>query len=270
MSCCSGGPAALTRGRLMVLEDALVGLDLRASHELGSHDSAGSFGSKSGSELGFEQGLFAATRLFGRGQLSFRAPLVQTWRHESRYRQLGGGLGDLQLAARWDLVWPNDAFGIPGVGIVASAVLPTGRAPEDATGVLGADATGAGTLQLAGGLSAEHTFGGRFLASFAGTVGTRAARTVRGTEVPASLLWSASGAAGLELPGDSVVSFGASWLAEPSARRTSLRLALSLGTQVTDEWRVNRGVFADPPIDGIARNQPASLGATFLLIRSWS
>ena len=266
--CCAG--ATLMPGRLMVHEEALVGLDLKLRNELGAFDDDATFADSSGTELAFEQGLFGALRVGGSGQLAVRIPLLQTFRSFSGEGETGGGLGDLQIEGRWDFVDAGQYLRLPGIALVASAALPTGRAPEQVTKLLGTDATGTGALQLLAGLQVEQVFDGRIFASAIGSLGTRAPREVRGVEVPASLLLGASGSVGLLLPRDAVLAFSASLASEPDADRRSLRLGLSAGRPLSDDWRVQGGVFSDPPWGGMGRNQQASLGATFVLIRSWT
>lgn len=266
-SCCAG--ATVMPGRLMVHEDALVGLDMRAGRELGAFDDRAAFAAASGDELAFEEGVFAAVRLAGRGQAAVRAPLVQTFRDLRGVREFGGGLGDLQLEGRWDFVEAGQLLHVPGIALVASAVLPTGRAPEEVQNPLGTDATGIGAFQATGGLALEHVFGD-FLASAAGTVGARASRTVFGERVPSSLLWSVAGTVGVILPREAVVALAATFTDEPDAQRRWLRLGVSAGMPLSDEWRIQGGLFGDPPMSGSGRNQPASTGLTFVLIRSWS
>ncbi|HWV38091.1 MAG TPA: hypothetical protein VN033_06395 [Vulgatibacter sp.] len=265
--CCAG--ATVVPGRLMVHEDALVGLDLRVGRELGAFDDGAGFNTASGDELAFEQGIFAALRVAEKGQVAARAPLVQTYRDLRGTREFGGGLGDLQIEARWDFVDAGQYLDLPGIAIVASAALPTGRAPEAVERPLGTDATGTGAFQGMGGVALEHV-AGDWLVSATGTVGARAARTVFGEEVPASVIWSAGATVGLMLPRDAVVALAASLTDEPAAERRWLRLGISAGMPLSDEWRLQGGLFGDPPLGGFGRNQPASAGLSFVLIRSWS
>jgi len=266
-ACCAG--AAVMPGRLMIHEDALVGLDLRAGRELGAFDDRAGFAAASGDELAFEQGIFAALRVAGNGQAAVRAPLVQTFRDLRGVREFGGGLGDLQLEARWDFVDAGQFQDLPGIAIVASVALPTGRAPEAVQRPLGTDATGTGAFQAVGGIALEHIFGD-WLAGATGTVGMRAARTVNGEDVPSSVIWTAGGTFGLMLPREAVVALAASFTDEPAAQRRWLRLGVSAGMPLTDEWRLQGGLFGDPPLGGLGRNQPASAGISFVMIRSWS
>lgn len=268
-SCCAG--ATVVPGRLMLHEELLVGLDLRAGRELGAYDARGRFTSSSGREVALEEGLFASLRVIERGQLAMRLPLLQTFREAGPHREIGGGVGDLQLAGRWDFVGVGESMRWPGIAAVASASLPTGRAPEGAQRLLGTDVTGLGALLFMGGLELEELWG-PFLASASASIGGRAAREVRGAPIPSALLWSATGTAAFLLPGtaEATLALSSTFTAEPAASRRWLRVAASAGASLNDHWRLQGSVFVDPPLDGAGNNQPSSLGATFVWIRSWS
>jgi hypothetical protein len=56
----------------------------------------------------------------------------------------------------------------------------------------------------------------------------------------------------------------------PASGRTSAQFGAAIAAPVANDWRVQGSLFSNPPFDGFGRNQPATLGATFMLIWSWS
>src|SRR6187399_1958151 len=94
-ACCAGA-AAVSPGRLMLHETALIGARLRAATSLGSYDARASFhGNPSGSnEFDFEQAVFGSLRFLRRGQAGAVLPLLESWRRsESTGAEFGSGLG---------------------------------------------------------------------------------------------------------------------------------------------------------------------------------
>lgn len=266
-SCCAG--ASTTPGRLMVHEDYLVGVDLLMEGPLGDYDPSGRYRSASSTEFGAEQGIFGTLRLAERGQLSARLPLRQTYRDMGGLSEWGGGVADLSLSGRWDFLFAGERLHLPGIALLANARLPTGRAPEAIEKMLGTDATGTGATQLTVGAEIEQLMG-PWLVQVGGSVGGRLARTVRGREVPASWLYTASAAVAYGFVGDRVLAGSATFLAEPEGSRQALRLGLAFGMPFSDTWRMQARVFADPPLDGLGRNHVVTVGGGFLLLRSWS
>ena len=77
---------------------------MKAATIAGSFDDAHSFTpSPSGaSELDFEQDLYGAVRVWRRAQLTLLVPIQQTRRHLTGVTEVGGGIGDVNVSARYD------------------------------------------------------------------------------------------------------------------------------------------------------------------------
>ncbi len=179
-SCCAGG-SALTPGRLTVHEDALVGLQLRAQHAFGEFSANGSFrGTPRGAvESGFEQNALASVRVFRPMQVSLVVPFVETYRRTSTTSEFGGGLGDLNLSARYDVVLAGKYSYVPGVAVLGGASIPSGTSVADAEKPLATDATGIGAVQAHAGLALEHVWG-HWMLNLAAILSIRAPQTVSG------------------------------------------------------------------------------------------
>ena len=279
-ACCAGA-SAITPARLELHEQFLIGVELRAAYMLGSFDASRDFRDlpPGAAQWDFEQDLFASLRVLGRGQLGLLVPALESWRRTSTTgSEVGGGLGDVNLNARYDFIYANELSYAPGVALLLGVTLPTGRAPEDAEQPLGSDATGIGAFQFSAGLGLERSFGD-FLVSGAGIYSKRTARDVRGLESELGaelsallgLAYSIREGASLAFVGTYTVEGDAAVDGEevPNTAREHFRLAAVLGFSILDEWRIQGGPFADPPLDGLGRNQIASLGGSFTVIRSF-
>ena len=284
-ACCAGG-SVITPARLALHEDALVGLQAKAGEVLGTYDPQGHYISQLGgdSEVDLEEDLFGAVRVFGRGQVAVLVPLVQTRRTTPTEQQLGGGVGDFNVSARYDFLDAGESRYLPGIALLAGVTVPTGRPPEDATPPLAADATGIGAFQFNGALAFERSFG-PWLANLTGIVAARTAHD--GETLAPQVTVLAAGA--YVFANDSAVTLSVSYAAEgtatcsspsgpcpansnaaPDSAKAATTITLSLVWPLGDEWRVHGGVYVTPPIDGLSYNQPSLLGVTFTLVRSWS
>jgi hypothetical protein len=276
----------VTPARLGLHEDALVGVQLKAAEVLGTYDTAGHYlPQRSGdSELDLEQDLFAAFRVLRRGQLAALVPLVQTQRATPSESQFGGGIGDVNVSARYEFVTTGEAHYLPGIAALAGVTVPTGKAPEQATPPLAADATGIGAVQLSAALALERTFG-PWLVDATGIVAARTAHDGE-TLAPQVVLL---GAVAYVFPNEVALSLSASYTFEgqascsspsgpcpanstavPDSAKGATNVTLSGVWPLADTWRVHGGVYLSPPVDGLSYNQPSAAGLTFILVRSWS
>ncbi len=176
-ACCAGG-IAVTPGRLLPHESALVGAQLKAGFLPGSYDTGGHFvPSASGTtEYDFEEDLIGSIRFAPRGQLSLFVPLVETRRATPQDGAFfGGGLGDVNASVRYDFIGAGEHDVIPGVALLAGVTRPTGTPPDAATPPLAVDATGVGALQGNMALALEQTYG-PWLVDATGIVAGRGSR----------------------------------------------------------------------------------------------
>lgn len=279
---CCAGTGALTPGRLAMHERGLVGLQLKAGDVFGSYDSSGTYRrSPSGtSELDFEEALFAATRFFGKGQVVAFAPLVQTRRATpTAGPELGGGLGDVNAAARWDFTLAGEHRILPGIGVLAGVTLPTGKPPEASTRPLATNATGVGALQGNLGVAVEQTFG-HWLVNLTAVGSMRAPRSARGVRTTLGPQLTLLAGTAYSFDNDAALGLLAAFTVEGEATvegqtaegsgRRLLRLTGAGTWPLDDRWRLQGSPFLDVPIPSLGTNQPTQVGLTLGVIRSWS
>ncbi len=283
-ACCAGG-SVVTPARLELHEDALVGLQAKAGDVLGTYDPAGRYLPQlaGDSEVDLEEDIFGAVRLFRRGQLAALVPLVETRRATPTEQQLGWGVGDINVSARYDFLEAAESRYLPGVALLAGVTVPTGKPPESATPPLAADAPGIGAFQFNGALALEKNFG-PWLVNASGIV---AARTSHDGETLAPQV-TVLVAGAYVFPDDSALALSASYAVEgdascsspsgpcpagsstvPDSAKSATTVTLSLVWPLTDAWRLHGGVYLTPPVDSLSTNQPSLLGLTFTVVRSW-
>jgi hypothetical protein len=277
-ACCAGG-AAVTPGRLELHEDALVGATVKAATVLGSYDTGGRYAASPArdTEGDFEQDVFGAVRVLRRGQVALLVPIVETLRRTPQDgAHVGGGVGDVNLSGRYDLVLAGESLYVPGIALLGGVTFPSGKPPEQASPPLAVDATGIGAFQGNGALAVEQTFG-PWLFNATGLVAVRTPRFGEQLAPQITLL----GAAAYTLPSDLAFAISVAYAFEGDARATgggdipasskrATVLTLSALWPVTDTWRLLGGLYLDPPVSAVGSNQPAAGGLTLTLIRSWS
>jgi hypothetical protein len=264
-------------------EQALVGVQARASLVAGSFDSSGSYRSlpSGASDLELEQDVFGAVRLFKRGQVALLIPFLEARRADRSGSEFGGSIGDLNLSARYDFYSAGRSRYIPGIAVLAGLTLPTGTPPESASGLHMTDATGLGVVQGNFGLAFEQIYG-RFVLDVTGLLAIRANRHIAGLGDSAlAPQWTGIlGFAYAFLNGASL-GLAAAYSAEgtasldgvdqPGSARRRTWLTLSGLWPIDDSWRLLGNVISDLPIDSLGKNQPYPItGVGVTLIRSWS
>ena len=147
-------------GRLVVWEDAAVGISTTYDRGTGRWDSDGRWHARlldsREDELRVEG--WGLLRLAEEWQVFARAPWVVGLRAAPDGTvSTGQGPGDAQAGVRWELLSVGEYVELPGVALIASVVGPTGRRPEEATDSLGASATGRGAWVLGLAASVERT-----------------------------------------------------------------------------------------------------------------
>ncbi len=271
----------LSPGRLELHESALVGLQTKVTGAIGSFGPDGSFSPepKGTSEVDFEQDLIATLRVLSRGQVTVLVPLMETYRRVPGITDAGGGIGDIVVNARWDATLAGTSRIVPGIAVLAALTLPTGVPPDQATHVLSADSTGRGMVQGALGLSLEQTFG-PVLVNLTGSATLHTARTVMGVHSLLGPSFNAFAALGYSFAAGPVAAVTASYTAsldsqtngadQPDSAERQLRLFVSGGYSITDAWRIQGGIFADPPAAQLGQNQSvAGVGFSATVFRTW-
>ena len=289
-ACCAGG-SALTPARLELHEDYAVGLETHVTSITGSFEPGGGYaGNLPGqNETDFEEDLLAAVRLFQRGQLSLLVPGIVTQRALTSQSGVGGGLGDINLGARWDFIEAAESRYWPGIAVLLGVTLPTGRTPEQATvsdptasglGALATNATGIGAFQLTGGIGFEKNFGDHVVTDLTALVSQRLPTDIEGVQETlgtqlfgiAGAGWAFEGGQGLAVSATFTGELDASVNGQrvPQSGKSETTLALSGLWPFGDDWRIQGSLFDELQVSGLGANQPIGFGLTFTLLRTWS
>jgi hypothetical protein len=284
-ACCAGG-SAVTPARLELHEDYAIGFETHATLITGSFLGTNYLTNQPGSsEIDLEEDLLATARFFGRGQVSLDVPGLATYRADTGISDFGGGLGDINLGARWDFIEASESQHFPGIALLLGVTVPTGR-PADApsASALAANATGIGAFQLTGGVALEKIFGTHVLVDLSGLVSQRLPRTVEiGGQTIQETLGAqlfAIAAVGWVFDSGIAVALSGTFTGEldavldgqrvPQSGRSLTTFSLSGSLPINDNWRLQGSVFDEPQISGLGANQPIGTGLTFTVLRTWS
>lgn len=276
-ACCAGA-SIVTPGRLGLHDFALVGTQLHASALVGSFDAFGNYAPRAPGtvEDDFEQDFYGAIRVFRRGQIALLVPLVETIRRAGTLTDAGGGLGDINLSARYDFLYAGQSRYVPGIGLLAGVTFPTGVAIESASDPLGAGATGIGAFQFNGGIAFEQTFG-PWLVAASSIIAARTSRTVGVVSETLSpqlsilttvayvtrreIAFALSAAVTYE--GDATINGAGA----DNSERLTVALTGGVTLPISDTWRAQFGLTWNPPLAGI--NTPAGAGLVWTLVHAW-
>jgi hypothetical protein len=284
-ACCAGG-SAITPARLQLHEDWAIGLETHATVITGSFLGTSYVSSPSGSnEVDLQEDLLATARFLERGQVSLDVPVLATYRADTGISDFGGGLGDINLGARWDFITAAESVHFPGIAVLLGVTVPTGR-PADApsASALAANATGIGAFQLNGGVALEKIFGDHVLVDLTGLVSQRLPRTVEvaGQTIQetlglqlfaiAAVGWVFNSGIGVAVSGTFTGELDAvlNGARVPQSGRSLTTISLSGSLPINDNWRLQGSIFDDPQISGLGANQPIGTGLTFTVLRTWS
>jgi hypothetical protein len=275
-ACCAGS-GAVTPARLAIHEDALFGTTVRVGGVLGNYAPDGTYGAQPANtrEVDVEEDLVGAARVTKRGQIAVLVPLIETFRAYPSQSAHSGGVGDINLGARYDFALAGEHRFVPGVALLAGATFPSGRPPEASTQPLAVDATGIGAFQGNAGLALEQVWGA-WLVNVSGIVAQRATRHVQGVAETLGTQLTGIGAVAYTLPSEAALGVVASYTAEgdatingvsdPNSHKRALTLSAVALYPITDAVRVQGSLFVTPPASGFGANQPASAGATFTVL----
>lgn len=278
-ACCASAGLVIPT-RLRSYEDIAVGIQARGRSVFGAFNPGGTYAQAGAGESEWDLGqdVFAAARVFGRGQVALLVPFLQTWRAVPGASSAGGGVGDVAVSARWDVVETGERHPVPGVALLLGMVFPTGTPPEQARDALAAGATGQGSFEGLAGVGLENAWEPYFVAATF-TAGLRAARQVG--EVRQSFAPRLTGllAVGRMLPrGATLGVFATGMLQGPSrddrgviaASDLSLLTIGAAGTfALADTWRLQGTLSGNPPLTGAGRNQTAGVGLSLSIVRVW-
>jgi hypothetical protein len=148
-ACCLSS-SAFGIGRLASWEDFAFILGTSASPVAGNWDALGTWHPNPGdySENELRAHLSALVALHDRLQLSGRLPWVMTTKSAGPLSESGNGLGDSQLALRYEPVFQGEVAWLPEIAVTAGLTMPTGRPTSAAQTILGSDVTGRGAWML--------------------------------------------------------------------------------------------------------------------------
>lgn len=279
-ACCAGS-GAVTPARLALHEDALVGMTLHASGVLGTYAPDGSYMGQPAhtSEADFEEDLLGAIRVTKRGQLALLVPFVQTYRATPGLHEGGGGIGDINVGARYDFVLAGESRFIPGIAALAGLTIPTGKPVALSNEPLATDATGTGAFQGNFGIAVEQTWGA-WLVNLSGILAQRASYTARGVSETLGTQVTGLGAVAYTFRSEAALGFVVSYATEGNATLdgvtdlNSHKRGLTLSAvglyPINDALRLQGSLFILPPIGQLGANQPATLGVTFTVLYGFS
>ncbi len=227
----------------------------------------------------------AAGAVVWAGRKAEDVPSVATYRADTGLSDFGGGLGDINLSARWDFIEAAESRKLPGFALLLGVTFPTGR-PADApsASARAANATGIGAFQLTGGVALEKIFGSHLLVDLTGLVSQRLPRTVEsgGQTIQetlglqlfaiAAVGWIFDGGIGVALSGTFTGELDAvlDGVRVPQSGRSLTILSVSGGLPLGDSWRLQGSLFDQPQLSGLGANQPIGAGLTFAVLRTWS
>lgn len=277
-ACCMSS-SVLGVGRLAIWETAAVGTQLGWAHTAGRSDSLGHWRGLETGTLEDEARLdvWGIVRLAETVELNARVPWVLGVRTGSlRETSVGGGLGDVSLGVRWDLLRLGDYVELPGVAVLAGVVGPTGRRPEDALDSLGASATGRGSWQLSLGLAVEKAVAPWFVrldGAFTWSAPFRRVDLPGWQQFGPSLQAGVSGgfeawadrlvlAASLRYEHEWDLNLDGATVAQSAA--STLSVVVSASLKVATHWTVSASATSDVLNRlGVGQNRPERLGISF-------
>ena len=277
-ACCAGANA-VTPARLAPYEDALVGTTLRISDMFGNFDANGNFAAAPAGvrELDVEQDFFGAVRPLPRAQLAVLIPWVETYRKTRTMSEVGGGLGDVNLALRYDFTLARAHRYLPGVAGLLGLTLPTGTAVEDARKPLATDATGVGAYQVTAGVAIEQIFGS-WLIGVSGWASKRTARTTHSIHYELSPQYSALASVAYVFESAAALAVFFSYTGEGNTTINDVEIAQSSHRlmqaavagvyPMSDQLHLMASLYLDPPVSHLSVNQPAAVGC--LVGLTWS
>lgn len=278
---CCAAPAGITPGRLMLHEQALVGVQVKSAVVVGSFDRRAEYVASptDTSELDLEQDLVGSLRLVSNAQLTLDVPVVQTWRRTPGISEWGGGIGDVIVGGRYDFFLAGQSRWIPGIALLLGATLPTGRPTESARHPLATDATGVGAAQGSLGIALEQR-AGAFLFGATAVVSKRAARSVQGLRVENGARGTVLASAAYALNPDAAVGAFVVYTAEgratidgkavPDSASYSVLSGVSAALSPVDGWRFQALASFTPMLQGFGRNCLATWGFALMGMKTWS
>lgn len=268
--CCMSA-TAFGVGRLLIWEDFAVGIRTSLAKGLGDWDADGRWRAWRGyDEHEWRSEVWALVGLDRRTSVSLRVPAIVLSRATSDVAEVGGGLGDITAAIRYEILTIGEYVELPAIAATLSILAPTGRAPEEGRTPLAVDVTGRGAWVLALGLGFELTRLPWFVRLDLGVgVPLPDARDDLGVEQRLGVSLDVALAGGVEVANNVVVSLvpHLSW-GEPThldgtrlagSGRRDLGVTVAGSWRFDDHWTMQASVDAPIPSDALGVNQSGRL-----------
>lgn len=271
--CCMSA-TAFGMGRLLLGEDFALGLRTSLAPTLGAWDSGGRWRAyETYDELEWRSELWGLVGIGDRFSLSARVPVLVLARSTGAEGDLGGGIGDVALGARYELTSVGEYGAWPALAVTLGVAAPTGRATEDARTALGVDVTGRGAWVLSAGLGAEVTGMPWFVRVDLGlSVPMPAERSDLHLEQRLGPSVDVAVTGGVEVARDVVVSLvpHVTWAAETvlgsravaDSDRLDVGLAAAGSWRIELHWTVQASVDTGLFVDALGKNDPGRVMTT--------
>lgn len=280
-SACCGTGHGLGQ-RLGPGETAAITVSTRFADRFGSYDHRRRFfsipsGSFDGDVRADLSAVFAPT---SRLQVGVTAPFVLNIKHFGADDDVGGGFGDLTFSGRFDVLPLSTATSWPAIALTTSVLLPTGRSANEATRLLGTDATGLGVAEVRPGLFIEKSFGGKASAIAAASVGLRSeTNEPPGPHIALAPRWRFLAAAGPVFESGLSLSFGGIYeyegapviagIATAEAERHRFGALGFVGYDLPRRFTLLVSGELDLPLNHLGKNEAASVAISIGLRRSF-
>lgn len=262
-------------GRLGLWEQSAAGLRTTGADTLGAWSADGRWRPNPqgwvDSELRLD--VYGLLRLTERGQIHAMVPIFENRRGLDDEVVLAGGLGDLELGVRYEVLTIGEHEGLPALGLTASLLLPSGVRPEEAEQEFDADATGRGALGASGAVSIEESFGKAFVrADLGGTLYAPFVRVdLRQTQRYGPTLAAAASGGGAVLDGlllgvmagvvhDLPIVLGDE--EEPDSAATSASAGVLASWAIDPHWTLLANASSGLFVDALGQNRPGRISAS--------
>lgn len=269
--------------RLGPTERAAATSGVRVATRVGSWNARGDFGAMGSGdrdvELRAEIGWLV--RAHDRFQIGASVPALATFRRLGEAASSGGGVGDVTLTARGDLVPLGSTGWAPSVALTLSGLVPTGRPARASHDALASDVTGLGAGEVRPGIVLEKTWDAGWSATVAASIGFRTAFTdASGATValgPRFQVIAAGGPTwdfGLSIAGgivherEGAPSIDGAPATGAGRHRTAALLFAAY--DIDPQWTVLGSAQFDLPIGGLGANELVAIAPQVSIRHAWS
>lgn len=272
-ACCMSA-TAVGMGRLLIWEDFAIGFSSSVRGGVGAWSGDATWTPyRDYEEIEWAAEVWSLIRLQRRATLYLRVPTTLTHRRAGPLSEVGGGLADLGLGARFEILEIGEYAELPALAATVSLSAPTGVAPDQASQPLGTDVTSRGAWVLTAGLSLEKTKLPWFVRVDVGVDVPLPAerRDLRVTQrfgpgISVALVGGYELAEGLvasllaRFRWEAPLTLAGATVADSSRHETGLALALSY--RVAPHWTLQFGLDTPILVDHLGDNQPGKISGT--------